>query len=161
MRRFQLDENLNDKRLAKSCNDEKRCRVMRFPKRLKGKKDDVILPDLLTKGAPLLTRDFPILAENIDHVPELHSGIIVVRSNDPSRPFTTRSAIKNLARFKNKFPAWAETDWKQIYVEIDEDEIFLSKIREVGATFNVTLKSKDFSSQVTAALEKLSQPKLA
>jgi hypothetical protein len=157
MNTFQLDENLNDKNLADKCNSEKLCVVKRFPNRLKGAKDDVVLPDLLTKEAPFVTRDFPIVSEHRDQVPRSHSGIIVVRSKIPSRPFTTQSAARNLAKFKNKFPSWSTADWKQIYIEIDEDEIFITKVHESNdVSFTIALGTADFSSQLQNAMNVLS-----
>jgi hypothetical protein len=125
---FQLDENINDDEFAEKCNREKLCDVYRFPRRLKGQKDDVVLPDLLTKGAPLVTKDFRIANENSKVIPTDNSGLIVVRTNNPQRSFTVKAAIANIARFKEKFPRWSDYDWSGIYLEIVEDEVYVETL---------------------------------
>jgi len=152
---FQLDECFNDKRLAESCNLSGRCLVRRFPSRLKQLKDPVILPDLLAKDAPLLTTDFRIVYEHRDVIPEINSGLIVVRSRHSQKPFTSKSATINLARLKQRFPAWAETDWSGIYLEIDEEMVFLSQPKRIPEGRLIRFDQADFEEVLKTGLNEL------
>ena len=57
---FQFDENLNARTLYRRCNANEQ-RVLRYPEDLRGTKDHVMLPDLLSRGNPLVTSDFTIV----------------------------------------------------------------------------------------------------
>jgi hypothetical protein len=154
---FQLDECLNDARLANTCNSEGRCVIRRFPRRLKGHKDPVMLPDLLSKDAPLLTTDFTIVDDHTTHIPEINSGLIVIRSRNSQRPFTSRSASQNLARLKQKFPAWADTNWAGLYLEIDEEAVFLARLKHsaVPERRRINFDQQDFCNAFAAELNRL------
>jgi hypothetical protein len=152
MKYFQLDECFNDKRLAETCNAEGRCIVRRFPRRRKEQKDPIVLPDLLTKDAPLLTTDFTIADDHRNAIPEWNSGLIVVRSRNSRKPFTSKSAGANLARLKHKFPSWAETDWSGIYLEVDEKAVFLSQLGRVQGGRWINFDRDDFSEAMATEL---------
>lgn len=158
MKSFQLDECFNDKRLADACNAEGRCTVRRFPRRLKEKKDPVILPDLLAKDAPVVTIDFTIVPDNAAHIPNVNSGLIVVRSKNSRKPFTSKSAAMNMSRLKQRFPAWSEIDWSGVYIEIDEEELFISELKKDMAGdhgMSIKLDVPRFSDTVMEMLDKI------
>jgi hypothetical protein len=155
MKCFQLDECFNDRRLAEGCNSERQCFVRRFPNRLKQEKDHIILPDLLGKDAPLLTTDFTIVDDHLSDIPEVNSGLIVIRSRNSKKPFTSKAASINLARLKQKFLAWSETDWSGIYLEIDEEAVFLSQPKRVPEGRWISFDRTDFGETLTAELNQL------
>jgi hypothetical protein len=148
MKPYQLDECLNFGRLAEDCNSEGRCKVRRFPRGLKGQKDAV---------APVLTADFRIIYQHGEHVPEINSGLIVVRSSNSRKPFTRRSVSMNLARLKRKFPQWAETNWSGIYLEVDEEAVFLAPLRryQVPDGPRINFDQNNFDEVFTAELSRL------
>ena len=124
MRSFQLDQNSNHKQLANQCNAEGRCFVRRLPTELVDEDDGVILPALLAKEATLLTMDFRIVEDNPGCIPPQNPGIVVVLA----RPNTADLMKRMLARFKSECPEWPDFNWSQIYAEIDEREIYVSKL---------------------------------
>jgi hypothetical protein len=155
MTSFQLDECFNDKRLAKACNSERRCKVLRYPRRLKKQKDPKVLADLLARNSPLLTTDFTILDDNTVHIPQPNSGMIVVRSRYPRRPFTSKSAAANLLLLKERFSAWSEIDWSGIYVEIDEEEIMVCPLEGDSdrQSFLIRFDEQDFEALLNEKLD--------
>jgi hypothetical protein len=163
MNAFQLDECLNDKRLADLCNAEGHCVVRRFPRRLREQKDFVVLPDLLAKDAPLVTIDFPIVDENKRHIPEVNAGLIIVRTRNVQRPFTAKSATQNMQRFKQKFPDWAEADWSGIHLEIDEYEIYIGQLGALQANHGhvIRLDRENFAEELRSKLQLLRPRKLS
>jgi hypothetical protein len=61
---FQLDECLNDARLAAACNAAAKCIVHRYPPSLKGKTDPEMLPVVFSLGRTLVTIDRTIIDDN-------------------------------------------------------------------------------------------------
>lgn len=158
MKAYQLDENLNDKRLADGCNSEGKCTVRRYPGRLRGEKDPVMLPELLSKDAPLLTRDFPIVHEHKNYIPKLHSGVIVVRTKNTNRAFTTKIAMKNIETLKERFPPWAETNWTGVYLEIDEEGIYVGDLHDLYSSGrSIRFDTAKFESEMREAIRALSE----
>jgi hypothetical protein len=85
MNAFQLDQNLNSKKFASECNAQGKAKVLRYPRRLMDENDDIMLPDLLSKEAPLVTSDFTIVEDNQDCIPYENSG------DRPSNEMSTTS----------------------------------------------------------------------
>ena len=61
---FQLDQCLNDKTLADACNAQGMCTVYRYPRRLTGQFDEVMLPVVFSRNTTLLTTDRTIIEDN-------------------------------------------------------------------------------------------------
>jgi hypothetical protein len=158
MTTFQFDECINDARLVERCNSEGLCKVLRFPSKLRGKKDFEILPELLTREFPLVTRDFRILDENKEFVPEIHPGVIVLRSKRASDTFTTKKAAQNLSKFKSRFASWSEADWKGLFLEIDEEGVYIfnSIERSEASGLTVNFSDGEFTDKFRQALTALS-----
>jgi hypothetical protein len=60
----------------------------------------------------------------------------------------------NLARLKQKFPPWADTDWSGIYLEVDEEAVFLAQLGH-GETPDgqwISFEQADFDQALLAAL---------
>lgn len=149
-----MDECFNDRRLADACNSEGRCKVLRYPRRLKQQQDPSMLPELLAKEAPLLTTDFTIVEDNAEFIPEPNSGVIVVRSRFPHRPFTSKMAAANLGRLKERFPVWPDIDWSGIYLEIDEEEVLIDTLtRGARKSIVIPLNAKDFAKHLSEKLD--------
>ena len=110
--RFQLDENLNDSDFAAECIEESRIAniedfsIKRFPRRLKGLDDDIVLGELLALGGAVLTKDRGIADDGDAGIPEKHPGIIII-ANDPSVKVTGNQAVKTiLSRIKKEVKEW-------------------------------------------------------
>jgi len=145
---FQLDESINDGDLASQCNDEGQCTVRRYPERLKGTKDPVMLPMILGTDMPLLTTDFSIVERNIKSIPTNSSGVIVVRPQTPTPDFTSDDAAQIIRSFKERFPDWARTNWAGLYVEINEGEIFVARLE----SFVEWLRKESYDGKVCETL---------
>jgi hypothetical protein len=124
MRRFQLDECSDDADFADDCNRDGRCEIRRMPVELKEELDPDVLPDLLARDAPLVTTDHGIVFDNPACIGPKNPGIIVIKA----RPSRGSLMQKLVARFKSQYPAWAETDWSEVYMEIEETEVYLHRL---------------------------------
>lgn len=147
MKSFQLDENINSKNLVENCDAEGKCKVLRFPAALCGTKDPELLPDLLTREAPLVTTDSTIVNDSPGAIPERNSGLIVVKQRAPTPPFTAKRAAVFIANFKSKFPGWPEFDWSGLYVEISDTEAYVSALRDgdVSGGTSIDIGDEKFS----------------
>jgi hypothetical protein len=120
MIRYQLDESTNARALAESCKREGLVEVWRWPKPLKGAKDPVALMHVLPSGRILLTTDRGIHIEHLTHIPDRHSGILIVASTSSAGTMRTSLLMHILAEFKDRFPTWHETSLDNSIVEISE-----------------------------------------
>ena len=60
-----------------------------------------------------------------------------------------------VARFKEKFPSWYEVNWSQVYIEIEEDEVYVHRLID-GDIYNgltIKLDARDFADRLNAAIE--------
>lgn len=129
---FRLDECLDSKALAQSCNAENKCVVERCP--VKGQPDEVVLEDVFDRKITLLTVDRTIIRDNAAKMRASNGGIIVIKTKKP-RPFMTIPLAKNMiALCKNNIPSWPTIDWSMIYVEIDEEEIYICPLLDADTT---------------------------
>lgn len=154
---FQLDQNINDKRLAELCNAEVPGRVLRFPVRLQDEPDEIVLPDLLGGDATFVTTDHRIVDENPSSVPSNNPGLVVIHLKVASRTMTAQLATDMIARFKEAFPTWAEVDWSQLYLEITEEDVYLAPLRhgDVTGGREIRFNSASFSATLQEAIESL------
>jgi hypothetical protein len=120
---FQLDECLNDARLAAACKAAAKCTVHRYPPRLRGTPDREMLPVVFSLGRTLVTIDRTIIDDNPSSIVSPNPGIIVVKQKRPFPPITSRRAQGIIDHFKHFVPSWPQIDWSTVYAEIDEDEI--------------------------------------
>jgi hypothetical protein len=125
---FQLDECLNDANLADECNAMGKCTVHRYPRSLKQKPDDEMLPVVFSRNTTLVTTDRAIVDENSASIRFPNPGIIVIQKKHPHPPMTAARARRIIEKFKLNVPSWPTIDWSVVYVEIDEDEIYVSPL---------------------------------
>jgi len=120
---FQLDECLDDTRLAQACNAAAKCTVNRYPPDLKGTPDHEMLPVVFSRNTTLLTIDRTIVHDNGSSIVSPNPGIIIIQKKKPHPPMTATREI--IERFKQNIPSWAAIDWSMVYAEIDEDEVYV------------------------------------
>jgi hypothetical protein len=125
---FQLDECLNDANLAEACNAAGECTVRRYPRRLKQKTDDEMLPVVFLHNTTLVTTDRTIVDDNAASILFPNPGIIVIQKKNPHPPMTSVRAQRIIEKFKHHVPSWSTIDWSMVYAEIDENEVFLSPL---------------------------------
>ncbi len=140
MTTFQLDECLDDTRLAQACNAAAKCKVERYPPELKGTPDHEMLPVVFAHSTPLLTIDRTIVYDNGASIVSPNSGIIIIQKRKPHPPMTATRAREIIERFKQSIPSWPTIDWSMVYAEIDEDEVYLSPLIDAD-----TSKGKPFA----------------
>jgi hypothetical protein len=140
---FQLDQCINDKSLADACNSRGMCTVYRYPRRLHGQLDEVMLPEIFTRNNPLLTTDRQIVEQNQQCIVVPNPGIIVIRNKKPL-PFMTAGRARSIIEgFKTNVPSWLTINWSMIYIEVnDEGEIYVCPLVSAdisqGRAFNVS-----------------------
>ena len=134
MSTFQLDECLNDARLATACNAAAICTVHRYPSNLKGKPDREMLPVVFALGRTLVTTDRTIVDDNPSSIVAPNPGIIVIKQKRPFPPMTARRARAIIEDFKGGVPSWPHIDWSMIYAEIDEDEICVCALSDADTS---------------------------
>jgi hypothetical protein len=106
---FQLDQCLNDRRLADRCNraSQGQAQAFRFPNRLHDAPDPVVLAALLPRGNPFISTDRAMPEEHACHIHNPHAGIVIIcHSPDEPRTMTSALAAAILARFKTAVPCW-------------------------------------------------------
>jgi hypothetical protein len=126
MKCFQQDQCSNHADFRRKCNKQGLCIVRRLPGGLINQDDDVVLTDLLAKDAPIITMDFTIVYDNHAYIPAENPGIIVVKA----RPNKAAKMEAMIAKFKRHFPEWNSTDWSKIYIEIEESEVYVSRLTD-------------------------------
>ena len=153
MTTFQLDQNSNHRRFAAQCNADGHCIVKRLPRELTDEDDSVILTTILPSGATLLSMDFALVCNNGQHVIANNWGVIIVKA----RPNTHELMTNMVRRFKSKFPKWWETDWRRIYMEIEENEIYASILIDgnVDNGRTVSFADEDFAASLESCLTAL------
>jgi len=122
---FQLDECLDDTRLAQACNAAAKCIVNRYPPELKGTPDHEMLPVVFSHNTTLLTIDRTIVDDNRSSIVSPNPGIIIIQKKKPHPPMTATRAREIIERFKQNVPSWPTIDWSMVYVEIDEEEVYV------------------------------------
>jgi hypothetical protein len=154
--RFQLDQNNNWKKLTADCNDAGLCTVLRLPRRLHDTDDEILLPDLLARDATVFTTDRRIIDEHPACVPPNNPGLIIIRTTS-ARTLTQTIATRIIHRFKERFPDWAQADWSRVYVELTEENIYVSKLTngDTSGGQEIPLDDETFAVKLTAAIAAL------
>ena len=96
-----------------------------------GKKDPEVLSSVLPGSVPFLTSDFRIISDHRSSVCEPNSGIIIVRTNDTSRPFTLDRKMELVKKFKEHYSAWFTQDWANVQIEIYDDYVFIARLSKL------------------------------
>jgi hypothetical protein len=121
---FQFDECSSAKSFIKSCNDQKLCVAVKYPKKLKGKKDPEMLDVCMQTPNVLLTFDLTICETNLSHIPEQNPGIVMVgHSLKIPYTMTVNSATKIVGAFKQHFPEWHAIPWNNSLVRITDESV--------------------------------------
>lgn len=151
---FQLDQNLNARRMADACNAEGLCTLRRLPKRLINKTDDIVLRDLLGRDATLITADRRIVDENPSDIPPRNPGVVVVRLKVATRTLTARLADEMIRRFKDSFPEWHRTDWSRLFLEITDQDIYIARLASSDTSGGRTLRfdEPDFAAELSQTI---------
>ena len=146
MTTFQLDECLDDKRLARACNAAAKRTVHRCPPDLKGTPDHEMLPVVFSRNTTLVTIDRTIVDDSRAAVVSPNPGIIIIQKKKPHPPMTSARALEIIERFKENIPSWPTIDWSMVYAEIDEDEVYVCPLIDSD-----TSKGKPFAISGQAA----------
>lgn len=154
---FQLDECFDNKDLAETCNAEQKCVVDRCP--AKGVPDEGVLADVFARQVTLLTIDRTIVDDHPTSIVMPNSGIIVIRNKRPLPFMTIPRAKKMIATCKGNIPSWPSIDWSMIYVEIDEEEIYICSLIDADITKGrpFPISSDNLDTAVTQYIETIHQ----
>lgn len=125
---YQVDENTDSKRFVETCQSQGLVDVWRFPRRLKGEPDPIVLGSVLQSGRTLLTNDRRIHLDNLDHIPERHCGILIITKDRPPTTIRIADVVRILSEFKARFPAWHTTSLRNSIVEISENRVEVWRI---------------------------------
>jgi hypothetical protein len=158
VRQFQLDECINSRDLAAMCNAAGGCIVHRYPNEMISKKDYEMLPIILSRTATLLTIDRKIVEENSDYIPDINSGIVVVKTTSTTTPLTTKIAAQIIETLKSRLPGWNSADLSNAYIEIDESQIYIGRLtKESFSTGSVVrIDEENFPTKFYEKLDSIS-----
>jgi hypothetical protein len=125
---FQLDQNVNKRSLAETCQKEGKAGVWRFPKKwstiAEGFKDPDLLPVVMAGDKPLVTNDRNIAKENARFIPSKNPGIAIVGfAKGTIKPLGRGDIEKILVNFKAQFPRWHLVSWSNSVVEITQNSV--------------------------------------
>ena len=108
MAAYQLDRNINSKKLAEECNREGKARTYRYPHALASDaKDPDVLAYSYDKRLPLVTLDRSIAHDHVKSLQSGHPGVIIVNNErSPVFPMTvpTRYAAASVRVRAMKLP---------------------------------------------------------
>jgi hypothetical protein len=154
---FQLDECFDNKDLAEACNAEQKCVVDRCP--AKGVPDEGVLADVFARQVTLLTIDRTIVDDHPTSIVSPNSGIVVIRNKRPLPFMTIPRAKRIIATCKRNIPSWPLIDWSMIYVEIDEEEIYLCPLIDADITKGqpFLISNNTLDAAVTQYIEEIHQ----
>jgi hypothetical protein len=108
-----------ERSIADACNAQGLAVVYRFPRRLAGKEDPVVLDDLLARPNPLITVDLGMVRDHLAHVPDLHPGIVSIsNARVDRRTLTSKLICRILDNFKAGFPNWHRVSLRNTVAEI-------------------------------------------
>ena len=129
MTTIQLDECINNKKLAEDCNSEGLVTTRRFPGNMVGRsvKDPEMLKAFMGGPAPLLTTDTRLPTAHSVHIPNRHPGIVVLKHDGPDS-MTIKIARDILVNIKNLIHDWNNMTFSNSIVEISESKIRVSRV---------------------------------
>ncbi len=123
MSTFQVDQCLNSREFVEACNRQGLVEVWRFPRRLQDKKDPEVLAEILPSGRTLLTADREIHWNHAAHIPQGHSGIIIIAGASPWHSITKRDVMRILAMLKDRLASWHEISLRDLIVEVTDSSV--------------------------------------
>jgi hypothetical protein len=124
MKTFQLDQNLDSRKVVQACNDEGHAGARRLPPRLRDTEDPDLLAVLMAEPAPLVTLDRRLPRDHSAHIPDANPGIVVVTNYPRKYPtMTSVIATRILGKLKASFPAWSEAPLNNSLVEITAEGV--------------------------------------
>ena len=131
MKKFQLDQNLDSRKLVRACNNEGHATASRLPPTLRDSEDPVLLMALMKAAAPLVTLDRRLPREHTTHIPDANPGIIVV-TNYPKKYPTMTSAIATriLGNLKLSFPTWPDAPLSNSILEITVEGVEVCHVHD-------------------------------
>ena len=62
-----------------------------------------------------------------------------------------------IAKFKSKFPDWNSTDWSKIYIEIEETEVYVSRLVDgnIDSGKPIAFDGDDFSGRLRLVIAEM------
>ena len=124
MKIFQVDENLNSKRLKRECYQDSISKIFSYPIDLKGEPDDKMLESLLPKRNTLLTTDTNLIFDFTSFIPSEHAGIIVLgpSTNNPNAN-TLSKILRIFKQYKEKLKNWYKYKYDNFIIKITDMSI--------------------------------------
>ena len=161
MTTFLLDQNVNKKSLAETCNREGFAHVRRFPSEWKmqagGFKDPDLLQKVMVGNQPLLTNDRNIAREHATIIPPINPGIIIVGfCKGTIKPLGKGDIERILRQFKQSFPQWHVTTWNNSIVEITQKhaEVWHVETGDLRSDDYISFDELNWSGRLAGVLEK-------
>ena len=76
----------------------------------------------------LVTNDISIIERHLDLIPDINSGVVIVRLRRPSKTITVSICMRLLKNFKRVFPEWFLVSWRGLRLDITEQEAILCRL---------------------------------
>ena len=129
---YQVDQCARWKTFVKTCNDQGLVRVWGFPRKLEDEDDPVVLEHVLPSGRTLITTDRAIHLDNLAHIPQKHSGILILALASPTKTMTMVGAQRLLATFKAAVPHWHQMRLRNSIVELTDSSVEVWTVGDLG-----------------------------
>lgn len=157
MLQFQLDENNDCDKFAKSCNANGLASVSRFKKKFKntGMKDPEVLEWNSPRGRVLLTFDDKMIEKHKANIPEQNPGIVTVgHSPHVMKTMTQKSGNQIVEKFKQAMPNWHQTPLANSIVRIKDDSVIVCRKIEgrIDYLLEAHFEQEDFVQVMQACL---------
>lgn len=128
---FQLDQNMDAPHLVEACEQEGIVQAYRYPERLRGEPDRVMLAELLPKGNTIVTADAALPQAHADSIPDSHPGIVIVKDDDEEvKTMTTHRAQSILADFKEDVANWHSLPLDDFVLYIKPAAVEIYQVRD-------------------------------
>jgi hypothetical protein len=130
MSTFQLDQNIDDRRVVEACSAEGHGEALRLPSALRDLEDPALLAVVMAGNSPLVTLDRCLPRDHSPHIPDANPGIVVV-TNYPRRHQTMTStlALRILAALKGRIPSWHEAPLNNSVLEVTAEGVGVSHVQ--------------------------------
>jgi hypothetical protein len=125
---YQVDQCADSRKFVEACTQQGLVKVWRFPHRLKGKDDPDVLAEVLPSRCTLLTTDREIHVRHAAHIPEIHSGILIIADTSSPHTLTTRDVMRILSAFKDRFAEWHTVSLHNVVVELTARSVEVWKV---------------------------------
>jgi len=125
---YQVDQCADSKQFVRACKEQGLVDIKRFPHELRDHQDPEVLAGILPSDRTLVTTDREIHIRHAAHIPEHHSGILIIADTSSPNTLTIRGVMRILSEFKSGFGEWHTVSLHNVVVELTKSSVEVSKV---------------------------------